>query len=110
MSSDGAAGRNSCHHGAGDPAGSAGDPLPEKQQRRRGDRSLPLQPSGSAHLGPVWGRLRQKGGVRCAFITSQGQREIVSIHTASVLVSYSDFTPFVMTVSLIEYEVINFLS
>lgn len=44
---------NTRHHGAGDSAGHAGNPLPEKWQRWRGDRGLPVQPGGSAHLGLV---------------------------------------------------------
>lgn len=56
VSSGGNADRNTRHHGAGNSAGPARNPLPEKHQRRGRNRSFPLQPAGRAHLCCVWRR------------------------------------------------------
>lgn len=69
VSEDGAADGDSWRHGAGNPAGPAGDPLPEKRQWRRRDRSIPLQPGGSADIGRVWRKLWVEGGLAADWLT-----------------------------------------
>jgi len=63
LSSDGSSDGDPRRHGGRGPAGPAGDPLPERRQRRRRGGSLPVQPAGPPRLGRVRGR-RLQGGVR----------------------------------------------